>query len=554
MDIGWTILGFVLSIFFSIFCSVIVIFIFAKKHILTNISNDSSQLGNIMKNKILFYFNKWILIGTIILLNIAGGFLVYYTQNLKIVVGIIIILKSKEIMMSIIFVFNIIYLHFYKIKKIPTLEMTDEIDKVVAFVPIYKESFDQVNKTVDSILMSKCQSLLTVIVSDGQVDDGSTNYKSLLENTVCEKSYEYISWKNDNISCDVTFGYRKDKPIIFITKKVNVGKKDSIILMHDIFNYTRSNINDKTKILIDSINNDIVESFGFNKFDYMFCTDGDTIVDENAIICLIETIKSRGSLASCGIVNVDKQSSCNKDSFWNNIQNFQYLYGQYIRRTNEDLFNQVLCLPGCINMIKIDKSYIEVLEKYSTIPQDKFVESTVQFVGTDRRFTSSILYTIPNVKINQDIRAHCYTTPPRSINDYLSQRNRWTHNTFFNSMLNICSSNINIVIRFFCVIDVLRMIFVYARLFNTLYFIYILSVNYTQADFVNLIPYIVLMSYPFVCFFVYSLFNSHLRKCYITLLLYYPINKIFSTVMTLITFSLMLFNIGNFNWKINLKK
>lgn len=494
----------------------------------------------------LFYVKKWCLIMFLMLVNAGGCVLVYYTQNLQVILFILIALKSKDIIMSVMFVFNMIYRAVVKkYDGLPSLEMSDEIERVVAFIPTFEETVAQVTKTLDSVLNSKRgpHYVLPVLISDGK-----NNYDELLDTIHLVKNYAYQSWKAVDVNLTVSYGTRKDKHVICITKQQNLGKKDSVILIHDLFNVHRGNFANVNKELRQSVRQDIVEIFGVNDFDYILCTDGDTVLDENAIVCLVDTVKTKGATAAAGMVNVDKTDG---NTFWNHLQNYQYMYGQYVRRTNEDLMSQVLCLPGCISIVKVDESFSDVLKMYSLLPNEKnLFETSVQTMGTDRRFTSCVVYTNDNARILQDTRAHAYTVPPQSLGSYFSQRKRWTHNTFFNSVLNIVGSNVNVLSRFFTLIDVLRMSLVYFRLFNTFYFIYLLAAYYEPKNVTSLVPYIVLLSYPVVCFLVYSLFNSHLRVQFLWLLLFTLINKIFTMFSTIITFTLMLFNIGNSNWKI----
>lgn len=504
--------------------------------ILTNSKNNT--------NENVYLIKKWVLITSILLLNIAGCVLVYYTQNLQVILYLLIVLKSKDILMSVMFVFNMIYRRITKkYYDIPSSELTDEIERIMALVPVFNESYEQVCKTVDSILNSKSSPnyVLPVIISDGK-----NNYTSVLDNIEVTKDYTYKSWNGIDINLSVTYGTRNNKHIMSVTKYKNMGKKDSLIFLYDMFNHHSSILDSSNLFLKNELNKDLLVNFGVNQFDYVFCTDGDTFVDENAILCLVDTMKKQKTIACAGIVNVDK--SCG-NLFWNNLQNYQYMYSQYIRRTNEDLFGQVLCLPGCISMVKICKELVDVLKLYSTIPNEKnLLETNVQYIGTDRRFTSSIIYKNNDVKILQDTRAHAYTLPPQSFNEYLCQRKRWTHNTFFNSILNIVGSNVNLLLRFFNLIDVLRMCLIYFRLFNTLYFVYLLASSYKPSNVLDLVPYIVLLSYPVTCFLVYSLFNSHLRTQFLSLVFMSILNKLFTFFTNIITFTTMLFNIGTFKW------
>lgn len=494
----------------------------------------------------LFYVKKWCLIAFILLVNAGGCVLVYYTQNLQVILYILIALKSKDILMSVMFVFNMIYRAITgKYSGLPSLEISDEIERVISFIPTFEETTEQVTKTLDSVLNSKRgpHYILPVLVSDGK-----NNYDSLMDKVELVKQYTYQSWRATDVVLNVSYGTRNDKHVICITKQLNLGKKDSVILVHDLFNFNRGNFTSPNKQLRESVRQDISSIFGVNDFDYIFCTDADTVVDENAISCLLDTLKTSKAIASSGMVNVEKS---NGSWFWNNIQNYQYMFGQYVRRTNEDLLNQVLCLPGCISMVKIDEKFSDVIKMYSLLPNEKnLFETSVQTMGTDRRFTSCLIYNNENIQVLQDTRAHAYTIPPQSFVQFLSQRKRWTHNTFFNSILNIVGNNINILSRFFTLVDVLRMSLVYFRLFNTFYFIYLLAAYYEPRNVVELVPYIVLLSYPVVAFLIYSLFNSHLRNQFFSLVISTLVNKVFTMFSTIITFTLMLLNIGNSNWKI----
>jgi cellulose synthase/poly-beta-1,6-N-acetylglucosamine synthase-like glycosyltransferase len=507
---------------------------------------EMNHFNNVTKES-LFYVKKWCLIALVLLVNAGGCALVYYTQNLQVILFIIVALKSKDIIMAIMFGFNMIYRAITKkYSQLPSLEVSDEIERVAAFVPVYDESLEQVTKTLDSLLNSKgAHYILPVLISDGK-----NNYDNLITiETV--KNYTYHSWKTYDVDLTVSYGTRNNKHVVSITKQINLGKKDSIILMNDLFNCARSNISRVNTELREQVRQDISTIFGVNEFNYIFSTDSDTIVDEHAVVCLVDTLKTKNATAVAGIVNVNKSSG---NFFWNHIQNLQYMYGQYIRRTNEDLLNQVLCLPGCISMIKIDETFKDTLELYSSLPnENNLFETSVQSMGTDRRLTSSIVYTTTRggAKILQDTRAHAYTEPPQSLMQFFSQRKRWTHNMFFNSILNIIGINVHILSRFFNLIDVLRMCLVYFRLFNTFYFIYLLITAYEPKNILELVPYIILLSFPVVCFLLYSLFNSHLRNQFLSLFVFTFINKVFTMVSTIIIFTLMLFNIGNSDWKIS---
>jgi chitin synthase len=447
--------------------------------------------------------------------------------------------------MAVMFMFNMFYQDIFNRHELDLdNECTESVEKIVAFVPAYKETFEQLSKTVDSLICSKLGSkyLMVCVVSDGEND-----YESLIQRKFISRMCTYKSWKGNEVRVVINYGIRNDKHIIVINKYQNNGKKDSIVLCNDIFNYKRDNLTTENENFRSMIQTDILNLFNISDFDYIFSTDADTVVDELAMSYLVDTIKRKNAVASCGIVNVDF-SSCNV--FWNNIQNFQYLYGQYLRRTNEDLFNQVLCLPGCISMFKIRESGND-LKLYSELVDEKnFVQSCVQYVGTDRRYTSSLIYT-ENSRIVLDKRSQAYTVPPDNISSFIKQRKRWSQNTYFNTMLNIISPNVNVVLRLFNLIDYLRLSLVYFRFFNTVYFIYLLSAFYEQKDINGLIPYIVILTYPVFVFFFYALFNAHLRKQYFRLFFSLLVNRVFVFVSSVVIFTIMMYDIGSCSWNGN---
>jgi cellulose synthase/poly-beta-1,6-N-acetylglucosamine synthase-like glycosyltransferase len=489
-----------------------------------------------------FYVKKWLYVGTIICLNAAGCVLVYYTQSLQVILYIILVLKSKDLVMSLVFVFNMMYKHLSSAFVKPTVNLTDEIRRIVAFVPVYNETLDQLTRTVDSVLENTTvpNYVMTFIVSDGK-----NSYKDIMDNIlVSGYGLCYKAWNGQDVSVNVLYGTRGGRHITLLEKGHNVGKKDSIILMNNLFNAERDDLDVTNKHFKEDVMNNIRTIFGVAEFDYMFATDADTIIDSDTILCLLDSIKKRNAVASCGMVNVDKSTG---SWFWNNLQNYQYLYGQYVRRTCEDLFDQVLCLPGCVSMFRLHSSTVDAQKLYSAIPDDNnMIVSSVQYVGTDRRYTGSLLYS--GERVVMDMRCNAYTLPPQSFTEYVSQRRRWTQNAYFNTMINIVAPRINFVLRLFNLVDLFRMSLVYFRLFNTVYFVYLLSSRYNPTEILELVPYIVVLVYPTVFFFVYCLFNWSLLTQWLELFLFFLLNKFFILVSNVVIFTIMLWNIGVQSW------
>lgn len=501
----------------------------------------------------LFVVKKWLYISAIVIANVGLSVMVFYTRNLQVLLYVIALLKLKDILMTFMFIGGLIYKNTIKLFLRKTenhdiqMEATDEFDKILAFVPTYKELEFQVRKTIDSLVENKIgQNYMMLCL----MSDGFSNYDSLLDTILMEKRYYYNSWKGEeNIGVKVIYGQYKGTNAVFITKIKNLGKKDSIVLCNDLFNYQRSNLDPLTVAFREELNKDLQNIFNTsNHFDYIFTTDADTRLESNVLNSLVHSMKERDAIAGCGIVNVENEIG---DSFyWNNLQNFQYLYGQYLRRTNEDLLSQVLCLPGCISMFKVQMESDGSLEMYSKLPNDdNLLESSVQYIGTDRRLTSCLIYNNndnKNIVLNSQI--HAYTNTPQNWSSFMNQRKRWCNNMYFNNIYNIVGQNVNFLLRFFNVIEFLRMSFVYFRVFNSLYFIFLLASHPFAYNVLDLVPLIVLISLPLFCFFLYCLFNNHLREKYLSLVVGFLFNKISTFVLNPIIFTSMLWNIGNQKW------
>lgn len=493
-----------------------------------------------------FNLKKWCYVFAIFAINAGGCCLVYYTSNLKVLFYVILVLKLKDIIGSVLFFFTIMFRNEKKLSD----ENTNDCN-IVAFIPVYKETEEQVLKTINSVMNNKGNHyLLTCVISEGETP---YDINKLFDEVLLSNIRPYQTWLGNVIDITVIYGKKNNKDIILMVKESCMGKKDSIIMCNDIFNSQRKNIPGTSSIFCALVRNHIIDLFNITSFDYMFCTDADTSLSENTLTCLSDSIKSRNAIASCGIVNVDHIGTGNIGvKLISSLQNYQYLYGQYLRRTNEDLVNQVSCLPGCISMFKLNITCTaKALEEYSKLPEeDNFIKSTVQLIGTDRRYTSLLISTNKEARIVLDKRCHAYTVPPSNFSLYVDQRRRWGNNMYFNGLVNIFAPNVNILLRLFNLLDYLRLSLVYFRLFNTIYFIYLISSSNTVLSIIRFVPVIVIVLFPSFCFFVYSLFISHLRKHYFLLVLMYFLNKVFTLVSSVVVMTVMLFNIGNFKWSV----
>ena len=75
--------------------------------------------------------------------------------------------------------------------------------------------------------------------------------------------------------------------------------------MNMLFNSNAIITNDLNTEFKKNILSDIKQYFNINTFDYLFCTDADSVISSNTFTELIISIESNDAIASCGIVNVN---------------------------------------------------------------------------------------------------------------------------------------------------------------------------------------------------------------------------------------------------------
>jgi chitin synthase len=460
---------------------------------------------------------------------------------------LMIFLKSKDIITTTVWIISLIIEGMRqlinKIRKIETLVVENK--SIISVIPVYSETYEQVVRTLDSIADNELghNKHLMCIICDGKPNQ----LENTLTQTVLQKTINYKTWKMVDNSIQIIYGFYRTTPCMIIKKKKNQGKKDSLILSHDIFNYPRDTI--QTPEVRTQVRTDVEQLYQLTEFDYMFCTDADSIIVKHSLIHLIETIQRRRAHACCGLVVIDFSEA--KWSFWNLYQNFQYVFGQYIRRECENLMGSVTCMPGCITMFKIDPIAGPAIKMYSTLPPaGALIATSVQMLGTDRRLASSFLYQSSKVKHVLDCRAKCYTIPPNTLYQYVSQRRRWGSNMYFNSLCNIFAPHMNIVVRFFCFLDITRVSLAYFRIYNTVLFIYVLVTGsiHGKQNIYDILPFLIVIVFPIISFFIYGLFDSFLRPMYHKLIMGYLVNKILSFAVMMMIISNMFWNIGSVVW------
>jgi chitin synthase len=478
----------------------------------------------------------------IIGINAVATFCVYQYNEFKGIAIILIILKSKDIICAIVLpVYFLVKAVRGIFNKIVHTEVLYD-GSFVSILPVYDESIEIVKESLKSINDSDIpkDKHMICIISDGkkEVDE----VKALVDTVTKEVIWKIVSWNKVEYNVNILFGLQNGIPTMIVVKEENVGKRDSIILAFDIFNHLRNNANNDIIELRQHIREYIKETYCIDTFDYMFCTDADTQIANDSISKLAKEIVARKAIAACGLVCVNFNGS--HFSFWKVYQNFQYMFGQFVRRSVENLLGKVTCLPGCITLFKVDVVASTVIEKYGALPnEDNMVESMVQNIGTDRRLTSLFLY--EGTTTTFQYNAIAYTNPPTTLRAFIRQRRRWVGNTYFNTLMNIVGLKIPVIIKLFSMLDILKLSFVYFRLFNVTMFLYQLVTDIRVTTF---IAQVIVVCWPMFYFFVFTLFITMLRKQYLKLVVGWVFNKLLAGMLSVATSSTMMFNIGNYNW------
>lgn len=278
------------------------------------------------------------------------------------VLAFILFIKSKDCISALMGLTSIIVAAIYRpFRRLPPIESK----WIMSLIPAYSESEEQIVKTVFSLRDNGTapHKQLMCIVLDGK----PRNVKQHMRITRSFRR-EYVTSKFTRNELIINAGFMEDVPVICFEKVKNAGKKDSLILCHDLFNVMRDNAPLYTKLLRKEIEEDVLPSLvggDFPGFDMVFCTDADSTIHKGAIAGLANAIaRDPKCIASCGLVLVELEPGA-EWSFWNLYQQFQYTFGQFVRRQAESIWGKVTCLPGCITMIAVRPEMAGAMRKYA---------------------------------------------------------------------------------------------------------------------------------------------------------------------------------------------
>ncbi|KAL2693491.1 hypothetical protein Neosp_000051 [[Neocosmospora] mangrovei] len=488
---------------------------------------------------------RLIFLGIIIFINICMTVTAFFGKKSKLIFVTILFIKSKDFLSAILSPLGMMTIAIYH-KFRPQKEV--EQRWILSLIPAYSESEEQIVKTIYSLRDNGVEPhrQVMVVILDGKPRDVKSHMTRIVSGF--ERPYVSFKWKKGVLR--VLAGFMMDVPVIVIEKVKNAGKKDSLILCHDLFNYARDNSPVYTKLLRKEIWENVLpvltEGENFNGFDMVFCTDADSTIYKGAVALLANAIaRDKNAIAACGLVLVELEPGF-EWSFWNLYQQFQYTFGQYVRRRAEGIVGKVTCLPGCITMIAVRPEMAGAIRKYAEpVTGYMVISHQVQYLGTDRRLTYSMLSQGKHLRTLFVPDAVSETVAPQSVAHYLSQRRRWGSNAYFNNYFYLAGENMIPLTRIAASIEVIRLSMVYYRVLNTILFIRSLT---HHASIMKLMPMLIIGQVPSVWFFCSILLESELRKRGHKLILGYCINKMISPFMSVIIFTKVATNLGSQVW------
>ena len=475
-------------------------------------------------------------------------FILYLLFNIILIVILFLVDYGYLLIAMILFLshmndfFGVIYQIFQFDKIIFRKRKLNKNDKltVCALIPTYAEDYRLVKKNIDSLVdqkLSRNVKLILMVICDG-LKIREPNEKPLFEYLDDELTYEneriytkeYKHWKNgEKVLIHFKVGKYKGHTIILSYKPKNLGKKDSLIIGEKLMKYFSEKVN------------------------FIYHTDSDTITDKNALDQLIRYFMADPELDGVsGMVRAYYSEEDHKDDklikrLWNKsfymMQDFQYFYSLIVRRQTESLISTTVCLPGCCNMVKVNKKSEKAIKKYARVPlkPTNFVQSVTRLQGTDRRYTTLLLKEGGNLQMNW--RAHCYTEPPLNPTDFIKQRRRWSSNAFFNSLVLLYTDGLPIYTKISAFLNILKLFSTILRFTSYITFLILLKDYNFEA--VTLFSIFLVFPYIYVVIWIiYGVPRNEKLRMFMGLIF----NKLYQPFLSIITITKMFYTSTNFSW------
>ncbi|RSM04043.1 hypothetical protein CEP52_007029 [Fusarium oligoseptatum] len=185
-----------------------------------------------------------IFLGIIVLINICMTITAFFGKKSKLIFVTILFIKSKDFLSAILSPLGMMATAIYQKIRPPK-----EVEQlwILSLIPAYSESEEQIVKTIYSLRDNGVEPhrQVMVVILDGNPRDVKSHMTRVVSGF--ERPYVSLKWKKGCLR--ILAGFMMDVPVIVIEKVKNAGKKDSLILCHDLFNYARDNSPLYTKLL-----------------------------------------------------------------------------------------------------------------------------------------------------------------------------------------------------------------------------------------------------------------------------------------------------------------
>lgn len=259
---------------------------------------------------------------TILAINMAVALAAIFTHPGLFVLVFMIFVKAKDVLSVFMIVGSKMY---YAIKN--RIHPKPEVSRkwILSLIPTYSESEEQIIKAIKALRHNDVDPHIQVmcVILDGKHRD----IVSHMTRVVKTWTRPYVTTKSKRITLQLYAGFIDDVPIFVAEKLQNAGKKDSLVMCHDLFNSPRENMPAYTQSLREEIWAEVLPQLtaghSFTGFDMVFCTDADSTVCQGAVAKLATALAHEPeAIAACGLVLVELEPGY-EWSIWNLYQQYQ---------------------------------------------------------------------------------------------------------------------------------------------------------------------------------------------------------------------------------------
>lgn len=418
-------------------------------------------------SKTLLRMQKWSLITGLLIIN---GALIYAALNFWQVYYLFIVLLSSNTVlqacMILCIVGNCIWNKVFCACKKRKETVPEVPEKMVLLLPCYNETPDELSRSLDSLVEQENideHPKLIFIVVDGNVRGPGmtkTTQRYLLEDILepgpC-RIFQNGYRARDGLFMPVKIqtGTYRGIPYIFVGKKYNQGKRDSLCFARSFLYHYRL----RSENVVTMFNNELFTYLGsalmqrgLFTVEYLVGMDADTVFDKYCVWEMLKEVRKNPKLVGvCGHVCVDFDNR--SFGLWSLYQSVEYSQTQGLRRMFQSrITGKVNCLPGCCQLIRVDEATFgdAVLRQkfgYCPKPNDVMTQHIMGNYSEDSIHASIIFSLFPKKQTAQALRAKAFTIVPQNWKVFLSQRKRWALGSISNEFVMIFRPGILLVER-----------------------------------------------------------------------------------------------------------